>query len=174
MVLLPAEPAAAFDRPSSLGQVASHFALRPADVRCPTMQEWVNDPIWGNDDNTQRAWGYTDMVGDFSVIQPVLCAGAVAVADTTIPAWERATGVLVLVHESYHLRLWRGRRSEGRVECQAIRHFVEGAELLGASPELTNDLLPYALAAHERMIRLYSSYRLRKCKLPLWALPMTP
>jgi hypothetical protein len=173
-MLLQAPVAASFDRPPRLEQVASVFALRPADVRCPSMQEWLTDPIWGTNPNPQRAWGYTDMVNDFSVIQPALCAGAAGVTDPALPAWQRATGVLVLVHESYHLRHWKWRRSEAKVECQAIRHFVQGAELLGASPELANDLLPYGLAAHDRMVRLFPSYRDRTCRLPLWVLPMTP
>jgi TolB protein len=105
------------ERPPLLEQVASHFALRPVDVRCPSLQEWVSDPIWGTDPNPQRAWGYTDMVNDFTVIQPVLCNGALAVTDPTLPAWQRATGVLVLVHESFHLRHWTWRRNEGKVEC---------------------------------------------------------
>jgi hypothetical protein len=46
--------------------------------------------------------------------------------------------------------------------------------LLGASPGLANELLPYALAAHGRMVSLFPEYRDPGCKLPLWALPMTP
>jgi hypothetical protein len=122
----------------------------------------------------QRAWGYTDMADDYSVIQPLLCAGASGITDPAVPAWQRATGTLVLVHESYHLRRWPWRRSEAKVECQAIRHFRVAARMLGASPELANDLLPYALAARERMVRLYPNYRDPRCKLPLWALPMKP
>ncbi len=168
-------PAAlAYDRPPLIERVASVFASRPVEVRCPTMAEWVGDPIWGNGPYPQRAWGYTDMVHDFSVIHPSLCAGAAAVTDPDIPAWQRATGVLVLVHESYHLRHWDGRYSEAQVECQAIRHFRQGAQLLGTTAELANDLLPYALAAHDRMVRLYPNYHDRACKLPLWALPMQP
>jgi len=172
--LLAARPASAYDRPLLLERVASYFALRPAEVRCPSMEEWTSDPIWGTQPNPQRAWGYTDMVNDHIVLHPALCAGALAVPDATVPAWQRATGVLVLVHESYHLRRWKWRRSEAKVECQAIRHFTTGAELLGASSELANDLLPYALAAHERMVRLFPEYLDRGCKLPLWALPMSP
>jgi hypothetical protein len=167
-------PASAYDRPALLEQVASVFALRPAEVRCPSMEEWTGDPIWGTSPNPQRAWGYTDMVDEYVVMHPSLCAGAEAVSDPWLPAWERATGVLVLVHEAYHLRHWAQRRNEGKVECQAIRHFTAGARLLGAPAELANDLLPYALAAHDRMIRLYPEYRDSTCRLPLWGLPMTP
>jgi hypothetical protein len=105
---------------------------------------------------------------------PLLCAGATAVSDRGLPPWQRATGTLVLVHEAYHLRRWKWRRNEAKVECQAIRHFVDGAERLGASPELANDLLPYALAAHARMVTLFPEYRDPRCKLPVWTLPMTP
>jgi hypothetical protein len=68
------------------------------------MEEWVSDPILGNGPDQQRPSGYTDIVHDFSVIHPLLCAGAAAVTDTAVPAWQRATGVVVLVHESFHLR----------------------------------------------------------------------
>jgi hypothetical protein len=171
-VLFAAPPASAYDRPPLLERVASYFAMRPAEVRCPSMEEWTSDPIWGTAPNPQRAWGYTDMLNDHIVLQPTLCAGALAVSDPSLPAWQRATGVLVLVHEAYHLWAWR--LSEPKVECQAIRHFTTGAELLGASSQLANDLLPYALAAHARMVRLFPNYRDRRCKLPLWTLPMSP
>jgi hypothetical protein len=174
VVLLAAAPASGYDRPPLLEQVASRFALRPAEVRCPSLDEWLNDPIWGSGPNSRRAWGYTDMLHEHVVLHPVLCAGALAVPDSSVPAWQRATGVLVLVHEAYHLRRWTWRRNEGKVECQAIRHFMTGAEQLGASRELANDLLPYALAAHARMVALYPTYRDRGCKLPVWLAPLQP
>jgi hypothetical protein len=173
-ILLLAPRAAAYDKPPELQRTASVFAMREAEVRCPSMEEWIHDPIWGSAPNPSRAWGYTDMLNDHIVLHPALCAGAVAVDDPETPLWQRATGVLVLVHEAYHLRLWSWRRNEAKVECQAIRHFKVGARLLGASPELANELLPYALAAHARMKRLYPEYRDDKCKLPLWVPPFTP
>ncbi|HEX9295623.1 MAG TPA: hypothetical protein VF881_07305 [Polyangiaceae bacterium] len=80
----------------------------------------------------------------------------------------------MLLHEAYHVRHWKWRRNEGKVECQAIRHFTIGAQLLGASPALANELLPFALAAHARMVTLFPEYRDRTCMLPMWALPMSP
>ena len=173
-VLSTATPASAYDRPPLLEHVASYFAKRPAQLRCPSMEAWTSDPIWGSAPGSQRAWGYTDMLNDYIVLHPALCVGALAVSDPGLPAWQRATGVLVLVHEAYHLRRWTWRRSEAKVECQAIHHFTTGAELLGASPQLANDLLPYALAAHARTIGLFPNYRDRHCTSPLWALPMSP
>jgi hypothetical protein len=174
VALVLAAPTAAYDRRSSLEHVASVFALRSAEVRCPTMPEWIADPIWGNGSNPQRAWGYTDMINEYIVLQPALCDGAAAITDTALPAWQRAVGTLTLVHEAYHLRRWIYRRNEGEVECRAIQNFANAAEFLGAPRELANDLLPYALAAHARMVRLFPEYRARRCRLPLWELPMTP
>jgi hypothetical protein len=172
--LLAATPASAYERPALLERVASFFALRPAEVRCPSLEEWASDPIWGTAPDPQCAWGYTDMVHDHVVLHPALCMSASAVAGGTAPAWQRATGVLVLIHEAYHLRRWKWRRNEAKVECQAIRRFTTGAELLGASPQLANELLPYALAAHARMVELFPNYRDRRCKLPLWKMPLSP
>ena len=173
-VLAAATPASAYDRPPLLERVAAYFAMRPAELRCPSLEEWTSDPIWGSAPASGRAWGYTDMLNDYIVLHPALCAGALAVSDPALPAWQRATGVLVLVHEAYHLRRWRWRRSEPKVECAAIGHFTSAAKRLGASPELANDLLPYALAAHARMVTLFPNYRARHCTLPLWALPLSP
>ena len=114
------------------------------------------------------------MIHEHIVIHPALCAGALAVSDPGVPLWQRALGTLVLVHEAYHLRRWRSRRSEAKVECAAIRHFTVGAELLGASHELANELLPFALAGHQRVITLFREYRDPGCKLQLWRLPVTP
>jgi hypothetical protein len=112
--LLAASPSAAYDRPPLLEQVASRVANGPAQVRCPSMEEWVADPIWGT---SQRGWGYTNMLRDYVALHPALCAGALAVPDATVAACQRATGVLVLVHEAYHLRRWQWRRDEAKVEC---------------------------------------------------------
>ena len=40
--------------------------------------------------------------------------------------------------------------------------------------EVANELLPSALAAHQRMVTLFPNYRAPQCRLPLWALPMSP
>lgn len=173
-VVVAATPASADDRPAELNRVASIFAQRDAEVRCPSIEEWVADPIWGTSPNAKRAWGYTAMLRDYIVLHPALCAGSNAVTDPTVPLWQRATGVLILVHEAYHVRRWPGRWSEAKVECQAIRHFTAGARLLGASPELANELLPIALAAHWRMVTLYPVYRPRICRLPVWKPPLSP
>jgi hypothetical protein len=70
-VLLVVAPAAsAYERPPLLQTVASYFAMRPAEVRCPSNTEWLGDPIWGTAPNPQRGWGYTDMIAEYIVLHP--------------------------------------------------------------------------------------------------------
>jgi hypothetical protein len=55
--------------------------------------------------------------------------------------------------------------------CAAIRQFTFAAELLGASRETANELLPFALALHLRTTNLFPLYRLNSCRLPNWTPP---
>jgi hypothetical protein len=169
-----APSARAYERHAELERVVARFALREAEVRCPSADEWVADPIWGPDPRVPRGWAYTNMVRDYVVLHPLLCAGALHVTDPEVSMAERAAAALVLLHEAYHVRRWSGRWSEGRVECQAIRNFKAAARALGASPTLANELLPYALALHLRMGARFPEYADRRCRLPVWAPPFAP
>jgi hypothetical protein len=44
-------------------RVAAVFAMREAEVRCPSTEEWIHDPIWGTDPNPSRAGDHHDQVG---------------------------------------------------------------------------------------------------------------
>jgi len=164
-VLLAAAPASAYERSAELTRVAEVFARHDVVVRCPSAEEWAKDA------NGAGVWSYANIRGDYVALQPALCAGAIGVADIELPAWQRAAGVLALVHESFHLRRWRYRRDEARVMCAAIRQFTVAAQLLGASPAVANDLLPFALALHLRTVQLFPLYRPRSCRLPVWRPP---
>ena len=83
------------------------------------------------------------------------CEGALAVGSTEVPEWKQALGVLVLLHESFHLRRWRWRRDEGKVECQAMVYFKEAAVQLGATPDEAHDLYAYAIALHAYKVSLF-------------------
>jgi hypothetical protein len=175
VVGVPGAPSAhAYERQQDLERVASRFAQRQAEVRCPSGEEWVADPIWGVDPTTPRGWAYTNMVKDYVVLHPRLCAAAAKMADADVPLAERAAAALVLVHEAFHVRRWSGRWSEAKVECRAIRNFKAGARFLGASNALANDLLPYALALHLRMGARFPEYADPKCRLPVWVPPFSP
>jgi hypothetical protein len=157
--------AAAYDKPALLNEVSAVYSLGVGEVRCPSIEEWRNDP------ESWSSYAYTNLLENYAVLSPLVCAGALGVGTAQIPDWQEAFGVIVLVHESFHLRRWRWRRHEGRVECQAMVHFQEAAMRLGASKEHAYELYPYALAMHSNLVRSFPEYRDRKCVLPVWNLP---
>lgn len=164
LVLIAAEGAHAYDRPAKLNEVAGVYSLGVGEVRCPSDDEWAADFA------SSFGYAYTNMRDDYAVLSPLVCAGALGVS-TDVPDWQEALGVLVLVHEAFHLRHWRWRRHEGKVECQAMTYFREAAERLGASPTHAYDLYAYALALHAYKVALFPQYRDRTCRLTLWQPP---
>jgi hypothetical protein len=133
-------------------------------VRCPGLAAWGAGPA-----SFGRA--YANLRSDEIVLAPVTCEGARNVGTTDVPAWQQALGALVLVHEAFHVRRWRFRRDEGKVECQAIVYFKDAAERLGATTAEAEGLYAYALALHANEGRLFSSYRDPTCLVPPWAPP---
>jgi hypothetical protein len=165
-VALLAPAARAYDTPSQLNQVARVYSLGVGEVRCPSQAEW--DAYYGS----AFAWGSTNLREDYSTLAPAMCEGALGVGDATVPLWQQAAGVWVLVHESFHLRHWRFRRDEAKVECQTMVYFRDAAMRLGASEAQAEELYPYALALHIRQVRLFSWYRDKTCPAPpLWVPP---
>jgi len=157
----------AYEVPRRLNEVARYYSLGVGEVRCASTAEW------GADAFAESYWGYTNVRRDYSVLAAHVCEGALNVASTQVPAWQRAVGTLVLVHEAFHLRHWRFRRDEGKVGCQAIVYFTEAAQKLGASEAEANNLYPYALAGHWRRTQLFPWYRDPTCLIPPW-IPPTP
>jgi hypothetical protein len=165
--LVLAAGARAYEMPSKLNEVARLYSLGVGEVRCESATEWNADIYSG------FKWGYTNVRKDYAVLAPLACEGALNVASVDVPAWQRAVGTLVLVHEAFHLRHWRFRRNEDKVECQAIVYFTEAAQKLGATKAQADSLYPYALAWHWRQTSLLPWYRDPKCVLPPWT-PPTP
>ena len=96
-------------------------------MRCPSRAEWDADFA------SSFSSAYTNLRDDYTVLSPRVCEGALGVGRAEVPAWQQALGTLVLTHEAYHLRHWRHRRDEGKVECQALVFFREAAQRLGAT-----------------------------------------
>jgi hypothetical protein len=158
--------AAADDVPARLNEVAHVYSLGVGEVRCPAQAEW--EAYYGS----AFAWGSTNLREDYATLAPFICEGAMSVGGSTLPLWQQAAGVWVLVHEAFHLRHWRLRRDEAKVACQAIVYFRDAAMRLGASEEQAEELYPYALALHIRQTKLFSWYRDRNCPVPLWVPPV--
>jgi hypothetical protein len=154
-----------FGETVKLTEVARIYSLGVGEVRCPSPAEWDADFA------SSFGWGYTNLRGEFVVLGPLACGGALDVGGAAVPGWQQALGVLVLTHEAFHLRHWRYRRDEGKVECQAIVHFRDAAQQLGATAAQAEDLYPYALALRQYTIRLFPQYRDPTCVIPPWAPP---
>src|SRR6266498_2500687 len=98
--------------PAVLNDVAHVYSLGVGEVRCPSQTEWDADPR-----RAPFSWGYTNVRKDYSVLPPLICTGATNVGSSSVPAWQQAAGVWMLVHEAFHLRHWRFRRNEAKVGC---------------------------------------------------------
>ena len=165
LVLVPS--AAAYEIPGKLNEVAHVYSQGVGEVRCPSQEEWDED--WASSFGS----AYTNVREDLTVLGPVVCAGALGVGGADTPAWQQALGALVLTHEAFHLRHWRFRRNEAKVECQALANFRDVAVRLGATAAEAEDLYPYALAWHDYKVRLFPQYRDPKCVIPPWIPPIT-
>jgi hypothetical protein len=159
--------ATGYEVPSKLNEVAGVYSAGVGEIRCPPRAEWDQD--WAS----SFAWAYTNIREDYTVLGPVACSGALGVGSADVAAWQQALGVLVLTHEAFHLRHWRFRRNEGKVECQALANFRDAARRLGATAAQAEDLYPYALALHDYKVRIFPQYRDANCVIPPWAPPLT-
>lgn len=155
LVAVLATPTAAPARTTNpvLNEVTAFFAVRTdVSVRCYGPDEKGSPEYFG-------AWGYVKTPlarASKSHLDDTICEGALGVNDPELPAWQRALGVSVVVHEAWHLRRWRFAGNEAKVECQAIRHWRKGARLLGATPETLTELWPAALATHYELANYVS------------------
>lgn len=153
-----------------LNRWMSIFAMRQVTVQC------LDENAWNSDEIEERGWAYVPLAPpmnpspNHAVAAPLVCAGALAIAEhrRTAHPWQMALGALALVHEAYHLRIWRHRLDEGRVNCQAIRHFEVGVRLLGGSRQLADELLPYALSIYWRLAVETPAYHWSGCRVPNW------
>jgi hypothetical protein len=155
----------AHDTPTKLTAVARVYSLGVGEVRCASSLEWNADFA------SSFGWAYTNLRDEYVVLGPLVCEGALNVGSPEVPAWQQALGSLVVVHEAFHLRRWRYRRNEGKVECQALVYFTDAARRLGATAAQADELYPYALALDAYQVRLFPRYRDRSCVIPPWVPP---
>jgi hypothetical protein len=123
--LLLAPSVRAYETPARLAEVARVYSLGVGEVRCASSAEWDADFA------SSVGWAYTNVRAEYAVLGPRVCEGALSVGSASVPLWQQALGAHVLTHEAFHLRRWRFRRNEGKVECQAIVHFKDAAQRLG-------------------------------------------
>lgn len=146
-----------------LDAAASAIAKRDVTVRCPTDAEADADGVLQS-----GAWGYVwfrwgEPAVDYAIVKPYICADALHLSQAD--EWDAALAVLVIVHESWHLRDIYKNESEAVTECRAIKSFERGVQLLGGSAQLARNLLGEALAIHRYW--LPAIYQLKGCRLPV-------
>lgn len=166
--LLLAAPAAAYSTHPELDATASWLAQRPVTVRCLTAAEAEADmaiQLFG-------AAAYVEITPDggpenYTVFDHGLCEKLLAVKDDS---WRGryslsaiAWAVLVLTHESGHLRGWAWWTSEARTNCWALRHARYVALRLGASDDLSYGIRSWAVYWYRKQP---PDYRLAGCRIP--------
>lgn len=165
--LILAAPAQAFSTHPELDATASWLAQRPAEVRCYTQEEADQDvalTLFG-------AAAYVDVTPDgpseYTVFSPGLCEKLLSIRDGS---WRGryslsalAWAVLVLTHESGHLRGWAWWTSEAKTNCWALRHVRYTALRLGASDDLSLGIRSWAVYWYRQQP---PEYRLAGCRIP--------
>lgn len=150
-----------------LDAVASWLAMRPVEVRCLTQEESdadANIVIWG-------AAAYVNVIdgrpADYTVFSYGLCEKLLSVLSNS---WKyRYTlsslgwAVLVIAHESGHLRGHEWWLSESLTNCWALRHVRYTALRFGASEDLALGIRSWAAWWY---LRQPPEYQLEGCKLP--------
>jgi hypothetical protein len=147
---------------SPLNAVASRFATRPVTVVCRSEEE-DSTLVW--------AWGYVywpPYPPYTTYLHENACLGALAI-NLDVPEvsdGQKVLGLIVLVHEAFHLRPVRGASNERVTECRAFHNYDKGLRALGAEPEVVNRLMPRAIARHFYFVRRIPEYDLRSCVMP--------
>lgn len=173
VLFLSATAASAYNSSPWLNDIASDLADRQVFVRCLTAEESQADEniyFWG-------ASGYVEGITDpatgrwtpkrYTVFAYGICEALWGIGTGDLRGFtvdDVAWAILVIVHESGHLRgaSWSG--SEALTQCWAMRNFRRTTALLGITdPEIQTLLLWFALQIHKKMP---AEYRIPSCHLP--------
>ncbi len=171
VVLTLAAGATGYQSYRDINQVASWLAQREVRVLCLTDKESRKDPriTWGAEAYVP---GNRDPRGNWSpgsitVFRYGHCENILALQSGNAevrPVEDIVTSVLILTHESGHLRGHRWSRDEAKVECWAIRHVGAVFARLGVTdPTARQFLVGEAVLIHKQ---LDPSYQLEGCVLP--------
>jgi hypothetical protein len=147
----------------ALDSLASHWARRPVHVECPA--DWA---AWNADESATGSYGYTWLDADWTRVEPDVCANAVRANGPLNPLEtdDVAVAVLVITHESWHLRIWQYRADEGRVECKAIQNYRQSLRELGVTdPKRIAMLYSLAWSFDRREATLFPEYRFKRCRI---------
>ena len=163
IVLVLSAQAAAFSSPPSLNRIASKLAGRKVTIRCLTKQETLIDPIFL--DGTEA---YVEVPNPYAVFKYGHCENLLALlaGDASGITLNQLTwSILVLIHESGHMRNVSWARSEPLIQCWAMQHFRAGLKMLGVHLPIAQSLIIWeAIEIHNNGLAL--GYKKPGCKLP--------
>ncbi len=163
--LVLAGSAAAWTDNTTLDETASWLAGRPVTVHCLSRAEEAADGTMA------IAYGYVwfngTMPDDHMTVGHDICGPLLrwlkdGVHNTV--EWRLALAVMVLTHESGHLR---GMRDEAVTQCWAIRHVYYVARHLGFGEREARWIRNIALRIDASHNRNYPEYDLPGCKRPV-------
>lgn len=143
--------------------------MRPVEVRCATNHEWKLDPYAAH--GVLAYVEFPDWVHprDYTVMHPWLCWQLVRwLGDDRGADFKNVSlAILVVVHESYHLRGDLPHAlDEAVTQCRAIRHVRYAARFFGFDEELARQVVENALWWDALIRRNVPEYHLPGCKRP--------
>lgn len=160
----------AWDSYPEINTVASWLAQRPVTVRCLNEREADSDPaiVFGaaayvpGVEDTRGRW----RPDDYAVFSPGLCEAILSLyGGQPVPFRSLAWAVLVLAHESGHLRGHRWAADESLTERWALRHYRYVALRLGMTQEQARRALAIAIRHHRALPDEYLDSRCRSPSL---------
>jgi hypothetical protein len=165
-----ASSASAYWTSPELDSAASWLAQRRVEVRCLTEAESADDFVIASGasayvdgwfDRRGRWHPVNHTVFGYGVCETLIALLAGEADEFTVS--DLAWALLVLTHESGHLRGHRWSADEAKTECWAIRHVGYVAARFGLDDSARRLIVAYALEHHRA---LPDVYHLPGCKLP--------
>jgi len=150
-------------------QIASWLAMRKVEIHCLDKAEAYEDPVIASGAEAYVV-GWVDERGNwhpynYAVLNEGYCELLLEVNYDPMLRGKIALAILILTHESGHLRGHKWSAFEDKTQCWTMRHFGYVAQKLGyTDPEILLSLKQYAIYWH---LRLPSNYHLESCVLPL-------
>lgn len=169
--LIFAAPLQGFAQYHSIDSTASWLALRKVSVHCLTPEEDRSDyamVIWGADAYVEGTIDYYGRwhPGDFTVFNYGICETLIALSEGRAGQYSLpnlSLALLVLTHESGHLRGHRWSESEAETQRWALRHVVYTSYRFGIGEPAARMILYHAIQYHNQ---LSDDYKHPNCAHP--------
>lgn len=167
-----ASPAVAYYQEPGINGVASRLAGKKVRVECADAQTEANDfmfAVYGVEGYVEGAYAWGRWIPKpVAYFRGVHCDNLVAALRGDLSGvffHDFAWSLLVLVHESGHLKGAKWSGDEAETQCWAMQHARAGLRMLGFREEAQWKLVLYELLLIHKF-ELASQYQLQSCQLP--------